>query len=314
MSRTFNVDTNTVTNTNTGEPVAPQAPRTVCLTELLAESDLQIRSAILDSFVSSLNMSLLAQCKQEVMWGSHKVSNDPTWEEFDKHLEQKEIRANDSEFAASNGGKPKINAADVAADLGKLRAFAIKTAFEANTARFSGLPSASVREYTPRPLWESMAWLVEQLPTDANAKDQGILLLAKALKKDPATIAVVRNEMFKAEKAQLIAAAPKIIGLAEQFTDVEVDAEIAEAAFDALPAITQINIFTAACNAVVSAYTRAFKQLLRGRMHAAGDMPICEALYARALEYREQLLIKHAAEVAEYEDNGSALKALKTLP
>jgi len=235
------------------------------------------------------------------MFGSHHVSDDPTWAEFDKLRAQEETNANDAEFAAISGGKVRVPAGEIAKQLGRIRAFALKKAFEANTAR------------APRSLWESVAWMVDQMPTEALPTDPAVKVIALMTNKPVEVVCAMRNNMFATDRQKLVKAAPKIIGLAEQFSEDVVDAEMAEQAFDALPGIVQINVMTSACNALVSVHTRGFKQVLRGRASAATDMALAEAIYARARVHRERLLLAHATDVADLEDAGGALKELKRI-
>lgn len=304
MSKTVQVPAGTMSNDV--KPVQPElqvTTLTASLTEILGTSDPAVRGAILDSFMSSINLALLSQCRAEVFYGTNRpLTQGNGIDAANERLIEEQERKFDNMFASISGNKERAPAIDVATALGGIRSYCLEQQMSLNPNR------------EPRPLYESLSFMLDQMPTTSSANDSAVKAIALVTKKSVESIVAAQAHLFMSERQKLIDAAPDIIALGNRLSDCKYgDEQSCEEAFDKLPAITQINVFTSACNAIVSAYNRAFKQVLRGKAAAAGDMVLAEDLYHRAVNYRTSLLTKHASEVDDFESRGFDIKELKRI-
>lgn len=279
---------------------------TASLSEILTESDRPVRKQVINTFMAGLNIQLVNQVKAHVYYSPQRplmAEEEKKVDTFYERIDDENEKRNDAAFSDASGGKPApMKPLDIAKQLAHIRAFCVQALFRIDSAR------------EPRALWESVQFLLDQMPEKVSPSP-ALKVIALATKRSIEQVVAMQEAMFASDRDRLTKAAPTIISLAESLDDGSNmhDERLIEECFDKLPPIAQVNLFTTVCNAIVTAHTSAFRRLLRGQAAAAGDLTICEALYTRAVAYREQLLKKFAVQISEFEDNGSFIKELKRI-
>ena len=316
---TRTVATGTMTTINAALPTPPVASMLkASFTDILSERVSSVRASILNSFMSSLNLQLIAQCRRHVQFGDRSAAvitrgrdaEVPTIDMANELMQDEDVRRFDKYFGNISGQNVELDPIETAQLLGFIRKYVLDIQRTDNIAR----PS-----WEPRALSESVEFLVSQLPTEVSVTEPHIKVLAATMRKPVEMVAKMASAANTQELDRLLNDVPDILSLAEKlsegddFADEGHLAEAVERALSSLPPITQINLFTSACNAITTAYNAAFKRVLRGRASEAGDMVVCEELLRRATLQRDTLLKQYASEIYEYEDRGGEIKALKTI-
>ena len=314
---THQVAPGTVAQLNDAKP--EPAPLKASLTDILSTDTPSVRMAVLNSFVSSINIALVSACRQHVRYGdiaapaqreAHADEIEHPDDQFAGGIDHfgdtadhaDEAKAINDYATTLAGNKIRMPALQVAKHLGMIRSYVLDLQAMLNSER------------APRPIGESIDFLLSKLPTEVDPNAPHIKVLAEVAGITPEVAALMAGEANRQERQQLMTDANEIIDLAVSLTDCNAFSdELCEQAFDALPPVNQINLFTAACNALVSAYAGAFKKVLRGKIVAAGDMPIAKAMYVRGVTELKALKVKWTTDVADFEDNGGNLKELKQL-
>lgn len=299
-------------------PAVP-APLTACLTEILGETIPTVRSGILVSFVSSLNLQLVLRCREAIRQRAQQRDerNDDETPSIDQRADADDAAGLNSgcydqgtveQAAGDYAGNPlPLSAFEVAKRLAVIRSFC--------HAQQESLRPNSVIAFTPRPLSESIDWLRSQLPVNTKPTDPAILVAMQLTGMSAEQCVAIRNAGHASESAELEAVAAEVISLGETLTSGFVpDARAAEDAFDGLPAQLKANVMISAINACVSCYNSAFKKVvMRGNAAAAGDMVIAKSLHERGMRTLKQLCVQHQAELSEFEARGGMLKEVRTL-
>ena len=299
-------------------PVAPAAPvavtalvapaikfenvRTATLTELLNDPERIVRKDALSSFIYTLNFQLLAKCQSEVLWGNHKTSDEPTWDEFDKFRARQEVNANNDEFADISGGARRMPSLEIATHLGIIRAYALRRLFETDTA---GTPPSLVTSMEFK--LSRMAAEAEYISPETRQRAALAGLTAEHLHQ------AVRRDKLN-EHARLTAASPKIIGLAHELSDAVVDEEDAERAWDSLPTLIRLDIYTLAVNAMATSFDRAVTRYARGKTSAWVEMQFARNMWQRGKNTREQFITRHERELENESELGYQPRDMKQVP
>lgn len=322
-------------------PKPAPVPLTAALTEILAEPITSMRGGILASFTSSLNLQLVTRCREAIRqrarehtdqvevptlderneaddaagansgcYGGEKI-NDPQFEGRGSTNWNKGYRRGDTtvdEANAAYAGNPlPMSAAQVAQRLGIIRSFC--------HIQQESLRTNNIVPFVPRPLTESVDWLLTQLPVNSKPTDPAVLVAMELTGMSAEQCVAVRNAGHASERAELEAMAPEMVALGELLTSAyKPDAQVVEEAFDSLPPQIMVNIYISAINACVSSYNNSFKRVvMRGDAAAAGDMVIAKSLYTRGLTTLSNICTKHAAELSEFESRGGMLKEVKRI-
>lgn len=292
-------------------------PLTATLTEILSEPITSVRSGILVSFTSSLNLQLVTRCREAIRQRARAHTDQTEVPTLDERNEADDAaganagcfdQGDVNEVNAAYAGNPlPMSAAQVAQRLGVIRAFC--------HMQQESLRTSNIVPFVPRPLTESIDWLLTQLPVNSKPTDPAVRVAMELTGLSADEIVNMRNAGHASERAELEAMAPEIVALGDLLTSAyEPDAQAVEEAFDSLPPQIMVNIYISAINACVSSYNNSFKRVvMRGDAAAAGDMKIAEALYTRGLKMLSNLCTRHTAELAEFESRGGMLKEVKRL-
>jgi hypothetical protein len=298
-------------------PKAPPTPLTAALTEILAEPITSVRGGILASFTSSLNLQLVTRCREAIRQRAREHTNQVEVPTLDERNEADDAAGANSgcyekgtidEANAAYAGNPlPMSAAQVAQRLGIIRSFC--------HMQQESLRTNNIVPFVPRPLTESVDWLLTQLPINSKPTDPAVLVAMELTGMSAEQCVAVRNAGHASERAELEAMAPEMVALGELLTSAyKPDAQAVEEAFDSLPPQIMVNIYISAINACVSSYNNSFKRVvMRGDAAAAGDMVIAKALYTRGLTTLSNICTKHAAELSEFESRGGMLKEVKRI-
>jgi hypothetical protein len=298
-------------------PKAPPTPLTAALTEILAEPITSVRGGILASFTSSLNLQLVTRCREAIRQRARAHTDQvevPTLDERNEADDAAGANAGcyekgtiDEANAAYAGNPLPMPAAQVAQRLGIIRAFC--------HMQQESLRTNNIVPFVPRPLTESIDWLLTQLPVNSKPTDPAVLVAMELTGLSADVVVAMRNAGHASERAELEAMAPEMVALGELLTSAyKPDAQAVEEAFDSLPPQIMVNIYISAINACVSSYNNSFKRVvMRGDAAAAGDMVIAKALYTRGLTTLSNICTKHAAELSEFESRGGMLKEVKRI-
>lgn len=294
------------------EQETESTPVTASFTEILSDPTPSVRFSVLQSFASSLNLSLIAQVRQTLREdvATRDDQADDTTSIDQRNEADDDAGINDRGYNDKSleymGNRAPMSASQIAKRLGAIRAFVLEQ--QALTHM------STVTPFVPRSLQESIDFLRSQMPVNSAVSDPAILVLAKVTGKTPEACVTLRNALMKVELEALDKIAPQLVATAEGLTHkANTDYEYIERCFDELPAPVKVNLYTSAINALATAYNSAFKKVMRGNATAAGDMTIAEAVQKRALVYLEQLMLKHATELGEYESRGLMLKEVKRI-
>jgi hypothetical protein len=292
-------------------------PLTATLTEILTEPIVSVRSGILVSFVSALNLQFITRCRAALRERARAHTDQTEVPTLDERNETDDAagtnagcydQGNVDEVNAAYAGNPRpMSAAQVAQRLGIIRAFC--------HMQQESLRPNNIIPFVPRPLTESVDWLLTQLPINSKPTDPAVRVAMELTGLSAEEIVNIRDAGHASERAELEAMAPEMVALGELLTSAYApDAQAVEEAFDSLPVQIRANILISAINACVSSYNNSFKRVvMRGDAAAAGDMPIAKALYTRGLKTLSNLCTKHAAELAEFESRGGMLKEVKRI-
>lgn len=318
-------------------PIQPTEPVTAAFTEILGESIPTVRSAILQSFVSSLNLQLVTRAREAIRERNkprdQRQAEDDNTPSIDQRNEADDQlgdngscyggeHVDDPQFAGGYrrgelsydeananyaGNRLAMPAAEIVKRLGIIRAFCLQEQ--------EALRSNNVVPFVPRPLQESVDWLLSQLPVNVKPSDPAILVAMELTGMSAEECVAVRSAGHASERAELEAMAPEMIAMGnDATTHYKPDAQACEEAFDSLPAHIKVNLFISALNGCVSCYASAFKKVvMRGNVIAAGDMPIAKSLYKRGLVTLNQMSAKHVGELTEFMERGGSIKELKPL-
>jgi hypothetical protein len=332
MTTTINLDTDT--------PAVVELPKTITLSELFSYDVPSVRRQVLNSFVSSLNLSIVTRLR-DYLADKRKVPHRDTWgygtndDEIDPTIDSRNEQDDalgqnagcysqgtvDEANAAYAGNPLPPNNFEIAKALCVIRSYIhiqqamlqqkvipdfLHGAIRAIT------PKAEIA-FTPRSLNESVDWLIANTPQEVDVTDEAVKLAHAALggvvKLEQVT--ALKNAELKTVREMY----PQVVALGEELTSFYApDEQAVEEAFDSLPVIARLNLLLTAANSCTSLINNSLKNLLRrGQVSAAGDITIGRNLHARCVTTLQQLASKNDREVTELYERGGQLKELKTL-